>query len=46
MMQMSDEKNFEIGKIDKVMMDFVTKIGKKRPFLNIVNGKYTDRCKI
>ena len=37
MIQMSDEKNFEIRKIDKVMMDFVTKIGIKRPFLNIVN---------
>ena len=37
MIQMSDEKNFEIRKIDKVMNDFVSKIGLKRLFLNILS---------
>jgi len=35
MIQMSDRGNFKIRKIDKVLRDFVTKIGLKRLFLNI-----------
>ena len=37
MIQMSDEKNFEFRKIDKVMSDLVTKIGVKRLFLHVLS---------